>query len=120
MNRVGMVAACVAIVMVVIACAWAEGVKKVSKQEALDAAITKVQPGYPPMAKQLNIEGIVELEAVISDTGAVDSVNILSGNPVLTRPSVEALKKWKFKPFQADGKAVSAVAPFQFAFKKQT
>ena len=91
--------------------------KKVSHAEALQAATTKVQPDYPLMAKQLKIEGAVELEAVVTDSGAVEKVNIKSGNPVLTRPAVEALKRWKFKPFTVDGKAVSALAEVTFNFK---
>jgi protein TonB len=91
--------------------------KKVSRSEALTAAVTKVQPDYPPAARQLKIEGAVELEAVVSEGGTVEKVNILSGNPVLTRPAVEAVKRWKFTPFTADGKAVKALAPVLFTFK---
>jgi periplasmic protein TonB len=96
----------------------AQTAKKVSKQEAMSAAVTKVQPVYPPVARQLNIEGGVELEAAINEDGTVDQVKIVSGNPVLTKPSVEALKKWKFKPFTEDGKAVQAIATFHFTFSK--
>jgi len=105
-------------IVVGLACAWAEAGKRVTKEQALEAATSRVQPGYPPMARQFNIEGSVELEAVISEEGTIDSVNIVSGNPILTKPAVEALKKWKFKPFIQGGKAVPAVAPFQFTFKK--
>jgi len=91
--------------------------KKVTKLEGLNAATNKVQPDYPVMAKQLKIEGQVELEAVVSEAGVVEKVNIVSGNPVLTRPAVDAVKKWKFAPFTADGKAVKAVVPVSMNFK---
>jgi protein TonB len=96
----------------------AQTAKKVSKQEAMEAAVTKAPPTYPTVARQLNIEGAVELEATITEDGAVDQVNILSGNPVLTKPSIEALKRWKFKPFTENGKAVQAIATFHFSFRK--
>ena len=96
----------------------AEAARKVSREQALEAATTKVQPAYPPVAKQLNIEGAVDLEATVSEDGAVSQVNIVSGNPVLTKPSIEALKKWKFKPFMEDGKAVQVIAPVHFTFRK--
>src|SRR4051794_24939088 len=73
--------------------------KKITRSEGLNAVTTKVPPDYPPIAKQLKIEGSVELEALVSESGAVEKVNIVSGNPVLTRPAVDALKKWKFAPF---------------------
>ena len=90
---------------------------KVSRADALGAVTTKVQPEYSPIAKQLHIEGTVELEAVISEAGSVESVNIVSGNPVLTKSASDALKKWKFTPFKADGKPTKAVAPVNFNFK---
>lgn len=97
---------------------WAQGeVNKVSRPEAMAAAINKVQPEYPPMAKQLKVQGAVELEAVVAEDGSVEKVNIVSGNAVLTKPAVDALKKWKFKPFTADGKPVKALAPIGFDFK---
>src|SRR5258708_6509447 len=72
--------------------------KKVSKSEGLNAATSKVQPEFPSMARQLKIEGPVELELLVGESGAVEKVNIVSGNPVLTRPAAEAVKKWKFAP----------------------
>jgi protein TonB len=91
--------------------------KKVSKLDGLTNATTKVQPEYPQMAKQLKIEGQVELEAVVAENGAVEKVNIVSGNPVLTRPAADALKRWKFAPFTDSGKAVRAVVPVSLSFK---
>ncbi len=91
--------------------------KKVSKVEGLNAATTKVQPEYPAMARQLKIEGAVELEAVVAENGTVEKVNIVSGNPVLTRPAVDAVKRWKFAPFTADGKTVKALVPISMSFK---
>jgi TonB family protein len=91
--------------------------KKVSKVEGLSSVTTKIPPDYPQIARQLKIEGPVELEAVVSETGAVEKVNIVSGNPVLTRPAADALKRWKFAPFVNDGKAVKALVPVSLTFK---
>jgi periplasmic protein TonB len=91
--------------------------KRVSRAEAAEAVISKVQPDYPMIAQQLKIQGAVELEAIVSEAGAVEKVNIVSGNPVLTKPAAESLKKWKFKPFLADGKPTRVVAPVSMMFK---
>jgi len=91
--------------------------KKVTKTEGLNALITKVQAPYPPIARQLKIEGSVELEALVTENGTVEQVSIVSGNPVLTRPASDAIKKWKFTPFTADGKAVKALVPVSMSFK---
>jgi len=94
-----------------------EAPRKVTKAEGLNAVTSKVAPEYPPIAKQLKIEGAVELEAVVTESGAVEKVNIVSGNPVLTRPASDAVKKWKFAPFTSDGKAVKALVPVSLSFK---
>ena len=91
--------------------------KKISKSDGLNAVKTKVPPDYPAIAKQLKIEGAVELEALVSESGVVEKVNIVSGNPVLTRPASDAVKKWKFAPFTSDGKAVKALVPVSMSFK---
>ena len=96
---------------------FGQDMKKMTRAEAMSAVITKVQPDYPPLAKQLKVEGIVELEVVVAENGTVDKVNIVSGNPVLTRPASEALKRWKFQPVMVDGKAVKAIAPVSITFK---
>ncbi|MEI9974933.1 MAG: energy transducer TonB [Ignavibacteriota bacterium] len=91
--------------------------KKITRAAALSSVVTRIQPDYPPMARQLKIQGPVELEANVSETGDVSKVNIISGNPVLTASAVQAVKRWKFKPFTEDGKAVAVVAPIVIDFK---
>jgi protein TonB len=100
------------------ACGFAQDApKKVTRAEAFSDVVLKPQPEYPSMAKQLHVEGTVELEALITETGAVGKVTIVSGNPMLTAPSVECIKKWKFKPFMAEGKAITVLAPITLNYK---
>ena len=91
--------------------------KRISAPEATAAITSKVPPDYPPVARQLKIEGKVELEAVVAENGAVEKVSIVSGNPVLTKPAVEAVKRWKFVPFEDGGKPCKALAPLSINFK---
>ena len=107
----------VAVLLLAATVGMAQDAKKVSTAEALDNAVTKVQPTYPASARQLKIEGKVDVEAIVNPDGTVDDVQIKSGNPILTRAATDALKRWKFKPFMADGKPVKAVAPVSFTFK---
>jgi TonB family protein len=88
----------------------------VSQSEAMRAATSKVEPEYPAIAKQLHLAGSVEVEAHISETGAVQSVKPLTGNAVLMNAAMAAMKRWKFTPFTADGKPVAAVADLSFKF----
>lgn len=97
-------------------CAMAQELH-VSQSEAVKAAREKVQPDYPPMAKQLHLEGNVQVEAHISENGSVEEVKPLTGNAVLMNAAVAAIRKWKFAPFTADGKPTRAVAALSFNFK---
>jgi len=97
--------------------ALAEDDIRVSNADAMKAATAKVQPEYPAVAKQLHLEGTVEVEAHIAEDGSVDSVKPVTGNAVLANAAAAALKRWKFTPFTAGGKPVKAVAPVTFNFK---
>ncbi|MBV8729200.1 MAG: energy transducer TonB [Acidobacteriia bacterium] len=106
------------VLMIVSLTAFAEDTpKRVPHATAVQSVTTKIVPDYSPIAKQLKIQGSVELEAVIAEDGSVEKVNIISGNPVLTKPASEALKKWKFKPFLEGDKPIKVVSSFDFDFK---
>jgi len=96
---------------------YADDALKVPTAEAMAAVVSKVQPDYPAMAKQLRVEGAVEMQVGISDSGTVDTVSTVSGNPILARAATDALKKWKFTPFKADGKPVKATTTISLNFK---
>jgi protein TonB len=89
---------------------------RVTEAEAKRAAIAKPAPEYPMVARQLKVIGKVSLEAVITEDGHVSDVRIVSGNPILTKPAAEALRRWRFKPFESGGKPSGAVAAITFEF----
>jgi periplasmic protein TonB len=96
----------------------AEDAKRISTSEALSQVVTRVKPDYPEIAKQIRVSGQVELEATIDEDGAVVSIKTLTGNPILAKAAVDALKKWKFKPFKEDGKPVKVASDFTLEFKQ--
>ncbi len=90
---------------------------RVPEAEAKKALVTRVDPEYPPMARQMRLSGRVQVDAYIDENGAVEKVQVVNGNPLLTSAAVNAVKKWKFNAITANGKAVKAVAGFTFDFK---
>jgi len=88
-----------------------------NQTEAVKAAREKVQPDYPPMAKQLHLEGNVQVQAHITESGVVDDVKPVTGNAVLMNAAMAALRKWKFTPVTSDGKPAKAIAEISFNFK---
>ncbi len=93
------------------------GEVRVGNAEAVKAAVQKPQPEVSPIARQMKVAGRVEVEASIAEDGTVDAVRVISGNPLLTSSTVNAVKKWKFTPFQENGAAAKAVAILAFDFK---
>jgi len=61
--------------------------------------IRKVQPAYPPLARSARIQGVVELQAVISKQGAIENLKVLTGHPMLVSAAVEAVKQWRYQPY---------------------
>lgn len=61
--------------------------------------LRKVEPEYPPAARAARVSGRVVLQAVISETGAVESVRILRSESVLLEDAaVRAVERWQYKP----------------------
>lgn len=88
----------------------------IDEVQAKKAAIEKPAPAYPMMARQLKISGDVHVEAIVAEDGTVEEVRIPSGNPVLTKAASDAVKKWRFKPFEANGKPSRAIVSLSFEF----
>lgn len=68
--------------------------------------IKKVAPVYPPLGRQARIQGMVILKVQISKTGDVESIQLVSGHPILAPSAIEAVKQWKYKPYLLNGEPV--------------
>lgn len=66
----------------------------------------KVQPDYPPLARQARIQGSVVLRALISKTGKIENLQVVSGHPMLTASAIQAVKQWQYKPYILNGQPV--------------
>jgi protein TonB len=61
--------------------------------------IHKVEPQYPPVAKQLHIEGTVIVKAFISRDGVITRAVAESGPPLLVRAALDAVRQWRYRPY---------------------
>jgi TonB family protein len=91
-------------------------VVEVSHSDAKAHLTKNVVPVYPPLARDLRLQGKVELQAVISKTGMVESVNVVSGHPLLVQAAIDAVKQWQYKPFLVDGQPVTASTEIEVPF----
>ena len=65
--------------------------------------LSKVDPVYPKEATAAHTEGTVVLDAVISKTGEVVRLKVISGDQIFRASAEEAVIQWKFKPYLVDG-----------------
>ena len=84
---------------------------QVSETDLRKAALRKVDPDYPAVARQIRLTGEVQLQISVDASGVVEKVTVLRGNTLLSGSSVQAIKKWRFNPFVADGAPARAIGP---------
>jgi TonB family protein len=63
----------------------------------------KVMPSYPRQALTLRHEGPVVTRATVSETGQVLQVKVLSGDPILARAAIDAIRQWHYHPALLNG-----------------
>jgi len=78
--------------------------------------IRKVNPVYPPLARQARISGTVLLQAQISKDGSIENLQLISGHPMLAPAAIEAVKQWKYKPYLLNGEPVEVDTQVQVNF----
>ena len=57
---------------------------------------SRVAPVYPEIAKRLQIEGVVSVQATVDLDGKVSGVKTLTGNHALAPSAEDAVRKWRF------------------------
>jgi periplasmic protein TonB len=80
---------------------------RVSQGVSNGLLIKKVQPAYPPLARQARIQGQVVLHAEISKEGTIQNLQLISGHAMLAPAAIEAVKQWRYKPYLLNGEPVA-------------
>ncbi len=71
--------------------------------------VINVDPIYPTIAQTARVQGVVILEAIIDERGAVKSVSVLRSIALLDRAAEDAVRQWRFTPARLNGEAVPVV-----------
>ena len=78
-----------------------------SSKGAEKRLVHHVPPTLPKGAAAQALEGTVILKTVVDDTGKVESVRLVEGNPALAEAAIHAVKQWRYRPYVRDGKSLS-------------
>jgi protein TonB len=80
---------------------------------------SRVDPIYPPAARNARLQGVVVLEVIVRKDGSVDPSNIKVIKNLgmgLTQSAQEAVKKWRFKPATRHGMPVDVIDRIEVSF----
>lgn len=89
---------------------------RVSQGVVQGLKVRDAKPTYPPLARQARIQGVVILQALISKTGDIENLQLISGHPMLAPAAIEAVKQWKYKPYLLNGEPVEVETQVQVNF----
>ena len=90
---------------------------KISQGVSQGLLIKSVDPIYPPQARQMRIQGSVELLASIGKDGSITGVKLISGDSILSRAAIDAVKQWKYKPYYLNDQPVAIQTQITVKFK---
>lgn len=80
-----------------------------SSKGAEKRLVRQVPPTLPKGVTAQALEGTVVLKTVVDDSGNVESVHLIEGNPALAAAAIQAVKQWRYRPYVRNGKSL----PFQ-------
>jgi periplasmic protein TonB len=79
---------------------------RISKPVEAATLIHRVEPIYPPLARQTRREGRVELHAIIATDGTIQSLEVISGDPFFLQSALGAVREWRYRPTILNGQPV--------------
>lgn len=79
---------------------------RVSQGVAQGLLLHKVDPLYPPLARQARIQGTVVLKVLVNKSGDVEKAEPVSGHPMLGPAAIAAVKQWRYQTYLLNGEPV--------------
>ncbi|HVM92259.1 MAG TPA: TonB family protein [Terriglobales bacterium] len=92
---------------------------RVSQGVSQGLLIKRVQPKYPVNALATHTQGSVQIEATIDKEGHVLNPKVLNGSPLLASAALEAVRQWRYKPYELDGQPVEIQTQITIVFKTE-
>jgi len=90
--------------------------RTISKGVITGLAISLPKPNYPPMAKQIRLQGQVSVQVLVDETGRVVSAKALSGHPLLTLEAQKAALQARFAPTKLSDQPVKVSGVITYNF----
>ena len=80
------------------------------------------EPEYPAQAIAAGLQGQVTVRAIVGPQGNVIDAHVVSGPPLLREAALDAVGRWRYRPYEEDGKpiaiATTAILDFEIPGRK--
>jgi TonB family protein len=77
---------------------------------------SQVPPSYPSEAKARGVQGTVVLHAVISSSGHIRQLSVVSGAQELQQAAIDAVRQWVYRPYLLNGEPVEVETQINVVF----
>ena len=78
--------------------------------------LQKTIPVYPPIAKAARVSGTVVLQAVISKSGTIENLKVISGPAMLQGAAQDAVRSWRYRPYLLNDEPVEVRTTINIIF----
>ncbi len=79
--------------------------------------VSSPAPAYPVAASSAGIQGEVVVEAVVGRDGEVVDTRVVSGPPMLRAAALDAVQRWRYRPYEVDGKTIEVATTARLEFR---
>ncbi|HKO04280.1 MAG TPA: TonB family protein [Candidatus Acidoferrales bacterium] len=98
--------------------AWLTDRVIISSAQMRPRLVRRVDPMYPPKAREAGLEGAVLLRVAVSRDGSIEEVTALSGDPLLAAAAVDAVRQWRYRPTLLNGRPVPVLTVLTITFHR--
>jgi protein TonB len=74
------------------------------------------EPTYPEDARAPGIEGKVVLDARIDRNGAIETLTVRTGHPLLAESALQTIRAWRYRPIKLNGVPVEVETDIEVTF----
>lgn len=85
--------------------------------DELPVLVADVQPVYPELARQAEVEGVINVRVLVGKDGRVSDVHLDTSIPMLDEAAITAARKWVFKPALSGNHPVAVWIARQLRFR---
>jgi protein TonB len=93
------------------------GPLRISSDLSEGMLLAPIRPVYPAIARAAGVQGSVVVEAVISKTGTIESLHVVSGSMMLQNAALEAIREARYRPYRLNGEAVEVQTTITVNFR---